>query len=141
MAAIMSAKAGYSTPMFHVAEIEKSIRFYELLGFKTIDTDRAKPLGWARLHCDGGAIMFLRAEEPMNLQHYPVMLCMYSPDLAGLRAQLLASGIDAPQIRHPEYMPSGELTLADPDGYIVLVAQWGKAEQEAWEKRINAVAS
>lgn len=141
MAAIMSAKAGYSTPMFHVAEIEKSIRFYELLGFKTIDTDRAEPLGWARLHCDGGAIMFLRAEEPMNLLHCPVMLCMYSPDLAGLRAQLLASGIDAPQIRHPAYMPSGEISLPDPDGYIVLVSQWGKAEQDAWEKRINAVAS
>lgn len=45
----MSAKVGYSTPLLHVAEIERSIRFYELLGFATVDTDRAKPLGWARL--------------------------------------------------------------------------------------------
>jgi hypothetical protein len=29
----MTVKAGYCTPMLHVAEIEKSIRFYELLGF------------------------------------------------------------------------------------------------------------
>jgi hypothetical protein len=28
----MSAKVGYSTPVLHVAEIERSIRFYELLG-------------------------------------------------------------------------------------------------------------
>jgi hypothetical protein len=44
----MSVKAGYCTPMLHVAEIEKSTRFYELLGFTTIDTDGCKPLGWAR---------------------------------------------------------------------------------------------
>jgi len=137
MAAIMSAKAAYATPMFHVAEIEKSIRFYELLGFKTIDTDRAKPLGWARLHCEGGAIMFLRAEEPPELSRCPVMLCMYSPDLSGLRAQLLASGIPVADIRHPAYMPSGEVTLVDPDGYHVLVSHWGKAEQDAWQERIN----
>ena len=36
----MSIKAGYSTPMLHVGEVERSIRFYELLGFETIDTDR-----------------------------------------------------------------------------------------------------
>ena len=33
---IMNVKAGYSTPMLHVADIENSIRFYELLGFTTI---------------------------------------------------------------------------------------------------------
>jgi len=62
----MDAKVGYSTPMLHVAEIENSIRFYELLGFTTIDTDRCKPLGWARLHCEGGAVMFLRAERKVD---------------------------------------------------------------------------
>jgi hypothetical protein len=55
----MSVKAGYSTAMLHGAEIERSIRFYELLGFVTVDTDRSKPFGWARLHRDGGAVMFL----------------------------------------------------------------------------------
>jgi hypothetical protein len=27
--------------------------------------------------------------------------------------------------------------MPDPDGYSVLVAHWGKSEQEAWEKRIE----
>ena len=63
----MSAKAGYSTPMLHVAEIEQSIPFYELLGFKTIHTEECNPLGWARLHCDdGSAVMFLRAEHAID---------------------------------------------------------------------------
>ncbi|MGH9774845.1 MAG: VOC family protein [Candidatus Acidiferrales bacterium] len=135
----MSVKAGYSTPMLHVAEIEKSIQFYELLGFETIDTDRCTPIGWARMHCDGGALMFLRAEEPVDPGH-PVMLCMYTPDLAALREQLFASGLKVPPIKYPEYMRSGEMTLHDPDGNIVFVNHWGKAEQEAWEKRIGRKA-
>ncbi len=138
MTGAMTAKASYSTPMFHVAEIEKSIAFYELLGFTTIDTDRCNPLCWARLHCEGGAIMFLRAEEPVNGSNNGVMLCLYTPDLAGLREQLLAGGVKVPLIRYPEYMPSGEIQFADPDGYSILVSHWGKAEQEAWEKRIAA---
>ena len=133
----MTAKAGYSTPMLHVAEIEKSIQFYELLGFATIDTDRCQPLGWARLHCEGGAVMFLRAEEPVNASAHPVMLCMYTPDLTALREHLLASGVNVPPIKHPGYMPSGEITLADPDGNIIIVSHWGKSEHEAWEKRIS----
>ena len=133
----MTAKVGYSTPMLHVAEIEKSIQFYELLGFTTVDTDRCRPLGWARLHCEGGAVMFLRAEEPVIPTAHPVMLYMYTPDLTGLREHLLATGVNAPPIKFPGYMPSGEITFADPDGNIILVAHWGKSEHEAWEKRIS----
>ena len=59
----VNVKAGWLTPLLHAADIETSIRFYELPGFTTIDTDRGKPVGWARLHCEGGALMFLRAEE------------------------------------------------------------------------------
>jgi hypothetical protein len=133
----MSAKVGYSTPMLHVVEIERSIRFYELLGFVTVDTDRCKPLGWARMHCDGGAVMFLRAEEPLDPVRVTTMLYMYTPDLVALREQLLAAGIKVPPIKHPPYMPSGEIQMPDPDGYSVLVAHWGKAEQDAWEERIG----
>jgi Glyoxalase/Bleomycin resistance protein/Dioxygenase superfamily len=133
----MSAKVGYSTPMLHVEEIEKSIRFYEMLGFVTVDTDRGKPLGWARMHCEGGALMFLRAEEPLDPRTKTTMLYMYAPDLVALREQLLAGGVAVPSISYPGYMPSGEIQLRDPDGYFVLVAHWGKTEKEAWEKRIG----
>jgi hypothetical protein len=124
--------------MFHVAGIERSIRFYELLGFVTVDTDHCTPLGWARLHCEGGAVMFLRgeAEHPVDASAQGVMLYMYTPDLPGLREQLLAGGVKVPPIKYPGYMPSGEIQFADPDGYAILVSQWGAAEQQAWEKRI-----
>lgn len=133
-------KAGYSTPMLHVAEIERSIRFYELLGFTTVDTDRCTPIGWARLHCEGGAVMFLRAEEPLDPRALAVLLYMYTPDLAGLREHLKANGVTVPAVQHPPYMPSGEVCLRDPDGYTVLVAHWGDAEHAAWLKRIGEKA-
>ena len=134
----MPPKATFSTPLLHVAEIERSIPFYERLGFVTIDTDRAQPLGWARLHCEGGAVMFLRAEHRVDASAQAVLLYMYTPDLPGLRQHLLAGGVPVPPIRYPEYMLSGEISLADPDGYVIVVGHWGKSEQEAWEKRIGA---
>lgn len=136
----MTAKAGYSTPMLHVASIERSIHFYELLGFATIDTDGCDPIGWARIHCEGGALMFLRGEdghEPVDGSKQAFMLYMYTDDLVDLRENLLANGVKVPPISRPPYMPSGEIMLADPDGYKVLVAHWGKAEQQAWEKRLQ----
>jgi hypothetical protein len=51
---------------------------------------------------------------------------------------LLASGVKVSPIRYPEYMPSGEISFADPDGYATLVAHGGRPQQEAWEKRISA---
>ena len=130
-------RAGWSTPMLHVAAIERSIRFYEQLGFEVIDTDRCEPLGWARLHVEGGAIMLLRTEEPVDPAVQGVLLYLYTPDLAALRHQLVAAGTAVPAILHPDYMPSGELRLRDPDGYGVLVARWGEEEHTAWLRRIS----
>jgi catechol 2,3-dioxygenase-like lactoylglutathione lyase family enzyme len=52
----MAPKAGRATPMPHVADMARSIRFYELLGLELVDT-QGEPPGWARLHCEGAAIM------------------------------------------------------------------------------------
>ena|SRR5437667_5159035 len=134
----MTAKVGYSTPMLHVAEIENSIRFYKMLGFTTVDTDGCKPLGWARLHCQGGSVMFLRLEGPLDPSKQGFLFYMYTPDLGGLRERLVAYGIEVPAINYPEYMPSGKISIADPDGYHIEIAHWGKSEQEAWEKRLDA---
>jgi catechol 2,3-dioxygenase-like lactoylglutathione lyase family enzyme len=135
----MTVKAGWSTPMLHARSIEESIAFYERLGFELIDTDGCKPIGWARLHCEGGALMFLRAEDG----HYAdpmkggVMFYLYTADLPALREQLLAQGVKAPEISRPPYMPSGELFLKDPDGFTVLVGHWGEKEHSDWLKRIG----
>jgi catechol 2,3-dioxygenase-like lactoylglutathione lyase family enzyme len=125
--------------MLHVGDVARSLRFYALLGFDTIDTEgEGGHLGWARMHCEGGALMFLAAEERMDPSQQGVLLYMYTPDLPALRAHLLANGVEVSPIRYPEYMSSGEIHVRDPDGYAVLVGHWGKPEHEAWEKRLAA---
>jgi catechol 2,3-dioxygenase-like lactoylglutathione lyase family enzyme len=138
----MPPKAGYSTPLLHVADIARSLRFYELLGFETIDTEGDPScLGWARMHCEGGALMFLAAEEDHGARdsgHGPdrILFYLYTPDLPGLREHLVAQGVEVSPIKYPDYMRSGEVMLKDPDGYVVLVGHWGKPEHEAWERRL-----
>jgi catechol 2,3-dioxygenase-like lactoylglutathione lyase family enzyme len=122
--------------MLHVAEIEQSVRFYELLGFTAVDTDRRTPLGWARLHCQSGDVMFLRAERPIDPRAQGFLFYLYTPDLVALREHVISNGLSVSAIKHPEYMPSGTINLIDPDGYHIEIAHWGQAEQEAWERRL-----
>jgi catechol 2,3-dioxygenase-like lactoylglutathione lyase family enzyme len=132
----MAATVAHSTPMLHVAEIERSIAFYGQLGFKLIDTDRCTPIGWARLHCESGDIMFLRAESAIDAKAQGFLFYMYTPDLEGLRSSLLEKAVAVSAIKRPPYMPSGTVNLTDPDGYHIEIGHWGKLEQQAWEKRL-----
>ena len=129
-------KAGWSTPGLPVKSVEDSIRFYQKLGFELIDTDRGDPLCWARIECEGGALMFFRGVPPGK--QTPMMLGMYTPDLPAMRDQLIKDGVDVPPIEHPDYMPSGEIKLMDPDGNLISVMHWGDAEHREWLERIKS---
>jgi hypothetical protein len=63
----MVARAAYLTPMLHVADIRRSINFYQLLGLNLMDYegDPACP-GWARTHSEEGDLMFRLAETPVE---------------------------------------------------------------------------
>jgi len=137
--------AGYSTPMLHVASVERSIEFYKLLGFNLIDVEGCGPLSWARMHCeDGSAIMLLRAEHDNRVggviepEKQGIFLILYADDLPNLREHLLANKVDAPEIAYPDFMPSGTLYLRDPDGYFVGVNHWSDKEHQTWLKQLEA---
>jgi len=136
-----TAKAGWSTPMLHVRDVAASIRFYEKLGFQFIDAEGDEgSIGWARIHCEGGAIMFLQAEHghEMKPDQQGILLVLYTEDLPALRAHLTSQGIECPEIEYPDYMPSGALTLRDPDGYCVAINHWGQKEHDAWLQKLPA---
>jgi predicted enzyme related to lactoylglutathione lyase len=137
----MIAEVAHSTPMLHVAEIERSIQFYELLGFRVIDTDGCTPIGWARLHCKSGDIMFLRAERLIDAKAQGFLFYLYAPDLVALRERLVAQGVAVSAIKHHAYMLSGTVNLVDPDGYHVEIAHWGKEQQADWERRLEEKAA
>jgi catechol 2,3-dioxygenase-like lactoylglutathione lyase family enzyme len=131
----MVARAAYLTPMLQVADIRRSINFYQLLGLELMDYegDPSCPC-WARMHSEGGDLMFLLAEEPVSPLRQPFFLYLYTDELPALREHLLANGVKVSEIRRPRYMQSGEISLPDPDGYGVFVGQWGTAEHQRWER-------
>ena len=138
----MSAKAGWSTPMLHVAEVERSIRFYRRLGFELVDVEGGDgcPLAWARMStADGSAIMLLLGEQGHEVrpQLQGVMLVLYTAELQALREQLVSAGERPTEIERPPWMPSGTIMLRDPDGYSVGINQWGDAEHQAWLKQLD----
>ena len=60
-------------------------------------------------------------------------LYLYTDELVVLREHLLVNGIEVSAINRPDYMRSGEISLADPDGYGLFIGQWGTAEHQRWE--------
>jgi catechol 2,3-dioxygenase-like lactoylglutathione lyase family enzyme len=128
--------------MLHVAEVERSIRFYRLLGFEVVDVEGPEgcPLGWARMNtADGSALMLLVAELEHGLEPdaQGILLVLYTADLVALREQLVAVGEKPTEIERPPWMPSGHIMLRDPDGYTIGINHWGDAEHEAWLKQLE----
>src|SRR5262245_43048171 len=126
-------------PMAHVADVEQSIRFYELLGFSARDrVQHAGRTQWAWLTSGNGHLMLAAASEPVVPQQQAVLFYLYCRDLNALRSHLVASGLadGGPfvaaagdrrrvvfEVTHPFYMPEGEIRVVDPDGYCLLIGQ------------------
>lgn len=129
-------------PMVHVADVEKAIHFYELLGFAPIKRmqDHAGWTFWASIVAGDARLMFAAADAPVVPEVQAVLFYMYSLDVVRLRNHLLSHGLAdggtycgqaGPNngrevvfdVANPDYMPAGEIRVADPDGYCVLVGQ------------------
>lgn len=136
-----------SVPMAHVADVDRSLEFYALLGFACDSRFRdARGTNWGAMSAGKAQLFLSRASGPIVAADQAVLFYMYSADVRGLRAHLLAQGIaDAGPIPWEAdgtpkpvppgaivfevvprfYMPDGELRIHDPDGYVLLVGQRG----------------
>jgi catechol 2,3-dioxygenase-like lactoylglutathione lyase family enzyme len=116
-------------PFIPVSDVERSIRFYEALGFEVIK--RHEPNGrleFAGLAATGSAkIMLARVDEVPETgpdTGAPGFLYLYTSDLEGLRARLLGAGHHADGIEHgPGPGPSRQMCVRDPDGHGHMVAE------------------
>lgn len=118
-------------PMIHVANVERSVAFYRLLGF---DVGNCVPptgaMHWAWLYATKAAdwkrgpnLMLTRSECAIDSSAQEVLFYMYATDMNSLRSLLLANGVAAGEISYPEYLPNGEFRVQDPDGYTLMIAQ------------------
>jgi catechol 2,3-dioxygenase-like lactoylglutathione lyase family enzyme len=111
-------------PYAHVADLARSIDFYRRLGFSVESTaDHEGQLAWASLRCGKARLMIALATAPVHSEEQGVLFYIYARDVARIRKQLLAEGVEVSQIRHPDYMAAGEIALYDPDGYCLVIGQ------------------
>lgn len=116
-------------PFIFVADVERSIRFYEALGFEVIK--RYEPNGrleFAGLQATPSAkIMLARVAEVPETgpeARTPGFLYLYTRNLEGLRARLLDAGHQADEIEEgPGPGPGRQMCVRDPDGHGHMVAE------------------
>jgi len=110
-------------PLAHVADVRKSVEFYQLLGFEVKHTvENEGRLQWAWLQNGGADLMLARSARPMNADAQDVLFYMYAPDVAAYRADLEAKGVKVGPLKYPFYSPRGEFRIEDADGYTLFVS-------------------
>ena len=112
--------------MAHVADVQRSIDFYALLGMQvrsTFTPASSGQLAWAHLGCHNANLMITRADARIAATDQGVLFYLYADDLKSLREFLLSKDVAASEISFPFYMPKGEIRIIDPDGYVLLIGQ------------------
>jgi catechol 2,3-dioxygenase-like lactoylglutathione lyase family enzyme len=112
-------------PLEFAADVQRAIDFYKLLGMEVHHSLRnsSGQLKWVFRASDHAELMLSIASDPVIASQQAVLFYLYSPDLIGLRAHLLARGIKVSPITYPDYTPKGEIRVDDPDGYCLLIGQ------------------
>lgn len=115
-------------PYVHVADLERSIAFYQKLGLEVESTAANEAeMVWAHLKHGDARIMLALASERVDHRAQAVLFYLYSADVAPLREDLRGHGIPVGPIAYPDHMPFGEIRVTDPDGYVLLIGQLGQA--------------
>ena len=121
---MMTMQTRQLVPMISVVDVERSIAFYQHLGFQVGNTfaaeGAAKP-AWAWLYSDRAQLMLSSAAKPIVPEQQSVLFYIYTDDVAAARAALVEAGLSPGEIRTEFYAPRGEFELVDPDGYILMI--------------------
>lgn len=116
-------------PFILVSDVERSIAFYEALGFRLVKTYAPRrTLEFAALEATSAAkLMLARVDEvPARDPDAPSagFLYLYTPDLDGFRERLIDAGFDPVEIEEgPGPGPNREMCVRDPDGHGHMVAE------------------
>jgi hypothetical protein len=125
-------------PFVHFDDVDRSIAFYHHLGFivASIYQYRGRPVR-AALQSEAAEPMVTRDGDAVDPAGQGVLFYLYSPDLAALRAQLLANGVDTEETGDRTPIPRQQMRVTDPDGYVLMVAQIEPEEPEDRRRASN----
>jgi catechol 2,3-dioxygenase-like lactoylglutathione lyase family enzyme len=116
-------------PFILVTDVERSIGFYEALGFRVVKRyEPNRRLEFAGLEATSSAkVMLARVEEVPDAgpdARTPGFLYLYTRDLEALRKRLLGAGLHADEIEDgPGPGPNRQMCVRDPDGHVHMVAE------------------
>ena len=111
-------------PFVRVVDVERSVAFYQHLGFVVEDVARYQDkLSWASLQSEGAEIMLEGTYGPSDPDRQRVQFYLYSHNLAALRGQLLLAGVEAGEVEDGSPGPREQMRVTDPDGYVLMIAQ------------------
>ena len=111
-------------PFLHVADVERSIAFYEKLGLVVDDTyEHQGQLLWVSMRSGSAALMLNKAPEPIEPSGARYFL--YTENLVGLRERLIRDGWEPAEIVDGTPGPKQEMAICDPDRHFLTIAQIG----------------
>jgi catechol 2,3-dioxygenase-like lactoylglutathione lyase family enzyme len=116
-------------PFILVADVERSIPFYEALGFEVVKRHQpGERLEFAGLEATSAAkVMLARVDEVPETgpdAPTPGFLYLYTSDLEELRSRLIEAGHRADEIEDgPGPGPNRQMCVRDPDGHGHMVAE------------------
>lgn len=113
-----------ASPIFEVADIERSLAFYrDLLGFEVEYSFPEDTPEYVSLNVEGGSIGISTANRPVESP--TAGLWVYCDDVDKALEPLRAAGV--PIVAEPADQPWGErvASVSDPDGYTVHIGAAG----------------
>jgi predicted enzyme related to lactoylglutathione lyase len=111
-------------PFAHVTDVNRSVAFYERLGFEMLHEARADGRRiWAFLERGDARLMVAEADGAFDPEAQGIIFYLYTRDLDALRARLVDDGVDAGEITTGGPGPDRQLEVTDPDGYVLMLAE------------------
>jgi uncharacterized glyoxalase superfamily protein PhnB len=118
------------TPEIAVSDIERSLQFYEMIGFVKDNTGIVDDKGsqWYSLALGDAALWLIRQDIVEDMEHDNILgngvnIYISVDDVDGIYEKLTKSGLEMNVLKEIETMWYGlrQFTIADPDGYTLTI--------------------
>ena len=107
--------------LLHVADVQRSVEFYQKLGFELgkgpLKNDQGvATFAWMH-HGQAAQIMVTLTGRPLNPGAQDVMFYLYVDDIKAYREAVIARGVEVGEVKYPFWSTGGEFRVDDPDGW------------------------